>query len=78
MPETFFHPKVGEMIIDETPTWECIRNLTIIGWTTIEEEQLAKVNKCIKENVQQMKVNVSFEPAIIKQLIDVTTLTLSS
>jgi hypothetical protein len=36
--ETFFHPKVGEMIIDETPTWECIQNLTIIGWTTIEEE----------------------------------------
>jgi hypothetical protein len=32
-PETFFHPKVGEMIIDETPAWEQIQDLTIIGWT---------------------------------------------
>jgi len=31
--ETFFHPQVGEMIIDETPAWEQIQDLTIIGWT---------------------------------------------
>jgi hypothetical protein len=26
---TFFHLEVGEMIINETPTWEQIQNLTI-------------------------------------------------
>jgi hypothetical protein len=27
--ETFFHPKVGEMIVDETPTWKWVQDLTI-------------------------------------------------
>ncbi len=37
-PKIFFHLEVGEMIIDETPIWGRIQDLTIIGWIVIEEE----------------------------------------
>jgi hypothetical protein len=39
------------MVIDETLTWERMQDLTIVGWTLTEEEQLNKVNLGIKENV---------------------------
>ncbi len=50
--ETFFHPEVGEMIIDETPIRKWIQDLTIVGLIVIEEEQLTKINLNTKENVQ--------------------------
>jgi hypothetical protein len=42
--EIFFHPKVGEMIVDETLARKQIQNLTIANWTITEEEQLTEVN----------------------------------
>jgi hypothetical protein len=48
---TFFHPKVRDMIIDETPIREQIQDLTIVSWTIIGDEQLTKVNLGTKENV---------------------------
>ncbi len=68
--ETFFHPEVEEMIIDETVAQERIQDLTIARWTVIEEEQLTKVNLGTKEDVQQVKVNASLEPIVTKQLIE--------
>ncbi len=47
------------MIIDETPIQERNQDLTIVGWTIIEEKQMNKVNLGTKENVQQVKVNAS-------------------
>ncbi len=35
--KTFFHLEVGKMIVDETPTWEQVQDLIIIGWIVIEE-----------------------------------------
>ncbi len=29
--EIFFHSEVGKMIIDETPTWEQVHDLIIVG-----------------------------------------------
>jgi len=52
---------MGEMIIDETHVWEWIQEVTIASWTITKEEQLIKVNLGVKENVQQVKVNASFE-----------------
>jgi hypothetical protein len=37
------------MIIDETHVQEWVQDLTIIGWTVIEEEQLTKANLGTKE-----------------------------
>jgi hypothetical protein len=59
LPKTFFHQEVGEMIIDETPIQERNQDLTIVGWTIIEEKQMNKINLGTKENVQQVKVNAS-------------------
>jgi hypothetical protein len=38
LPKTFFHPKVGEMIIDETLVQERVQEQTIVSWIVIEEE----------------------------------------
>jgi hypothetical protein len=67
--ENFFHPKVGEMIVDEAPTQEQVHDLTIVGWIVTKEEQLTKVNLGTKENVQQMKVYFTLESVVIDQLI---------
>jgi hypothetical protein len=40
LPETFFHPEVGKMIVDETFVQEQVQHLTIAGWTITKEEQL--------------------------------------
>jgi hypothetical protein len=40
------------MIIDETHVREWVQDLTIVGWTVIEGEQLTKANLGTKENVQ--------------------------
>jgi hypothetical protein len=37
LPKYFFHPEVGEMIIDETPIQEQVQDPTIVGWTIIKE-----------------------------------------
>ncbi len=50
--------------------WKQVQDLTIIGWIITKEEQLTKVNLRTKENVQQVKVNVSFESIVIEQLIE--------
>jgi hypothetical protein len=39
------------MIIDETPIWKWIQDITIVGWTITEEEQLTKINLGTKKNV---------------------------
>jgi hypothetical protein len=52
LPKTLFHPKVEKMIVDETPTRKQVQDLTKVGWTVIEKEQLTKVNLGTKENVQ--------------------------
>ncbi len=44
LPKILFHPKVGEMIIDEILAQERVQDLTIVGWIVIKEEQLTKVN----------------------------------
>jgi hypothetical protein len=44
LPETFFYLEIRDMIIDETPTWKRVQDLTIVDWIVIEEEQLFKVN----------------------------------
>jgi hypothetical protein len=38
LPKTFFHPKIGEMIIDETLAHERIQDLTIADWIITKEE----------------------------------------
>jgi hypothetical protein len=43
---------VGEMIINKTPTWKQIQDLTIAGLIITKERQLTKVNLGTKENVQ--------------------------
>jgi hypothetical protein len=62
--ETFFHPKVGKMIIDETPIQKQIQDLTIVGWIVTEDEQLTIINLGTKDNVRQVKVNFSLESFI--------------
>jgi hypothetical protein len=69
-PETFFHLEFGEMIVDETPTWKWVQDLTIAGWTIIEVEQLTKINLGTKKNVQQVKMNYTLELIVIDQLIE--------
>jgi hypothetical protein len=59
--KTFFHPKVGEMIIDETPIQERIQDLTIASWIVTKDEQLTKINLGTKDNVQLVKVNSTLE-----------------
>jgi hypothetical protein len=46
--------------------WKHVQDLTIASWTIIEEEQLTKVNSGTKENVQEVKMNVSFELVVIE------------
>jgi hypothetical protein len=58
------------MIIDETLVQEWIQDLTIVGWTVIDEEQLTKINLGTKENVQHVKVNSTLEPIVTNQLIE--------
>jgi hypothetical protein len=67
--ETFFHPKVGQMIIDETPIQERIQDLTIASWIVTKDEQLTKINLGTKDNVQLVKVNSTLESFVIDQLI---------
>ncbi len=57
------------MIVNETFFREQIQDLTIAGWTIIEEEQLTKINLGTKENVQHVKVNSTLEPVVTNQLI---------
>jgi hypothetical protein len=49
--KTFFHPEVGEMIVDETRVEEQVQDLTIASWTVTKEEQLTEINLGTKENV---------------------------
>ncbi len=51
LPKTFFHQKVGKMIVDETLVQEWLQDLTILGCRVIKEEQLTKINLGTKENV---------------------------
>jgi hypothetical protein len=57
------------MIVDEIFPQEQVHDLTIT-WTVIEEEQLIKVNLGTKENVQQVKMNSTFELVVTGQLIE--------
>jgi hypothetical protein len=50
--ETFFHPEVGEMIVDVTFAQEQIQDLTMASWIVTEEEHLIKVNLGTKKNMQ--------------------------
>jgi hypothetical protein len=62
--EIIFHPKVREMIIDETHVQKQIQDLTIASWTITKEEQLTSINLGAKTNLQHVKMNVLFEPVV--------------
>jgi hypothetical protein len=36
----FLSTKIGEMVIDETPTYQHVQQLQITGWTFTKEKQL--------------------------------------
>jgi hypothetical protein len=37
---TFYQVEISEMLIDETPTYQHVQQLQIIGWTFTKEKQL--------------------------------------
>jgi len=54
--------------MDETPTKIQIQNLQTAGWTSIEEQQLVKLNLGTKANPQYIKVNAQLAKEKIKEL----------
>ncbi len=47
------------MVIDETPTYQHVRQLQITGWTFTKEKQMQRINLGTLENPQFANINVA-------------------
>ncbi len=55
LPKICFQHEVGEMEIDEMPTWIRVQNLCIACWTITKEEQLTKINLCFEKTCNKLR-----------------------